>query len=292
MKSLAEPPCRPDSRQHAAADALLPERAQQAPHGLCPDAARRSGGAAAGTEPCSILQRHPVVGAALIVIALSALFYMHRPCDGKRGAQFVLAAGGDTRSGTSPPAHGPSTLDRRRDRVYLLANNPNANVTWDKIKVNEGDFVVMFNLALPLDHFRHVPPRQLMLFLRQKASSQGIISEDQLAELSKSFHKFVFVTCKLAHHLSLQRKGLAEQLLALTHFEVLERKSHFMASVWATYPNNITQMPSTGYITQQYFQRHLPTHDVVLVGFSGEGVHLHDWEFETKYFSVNGVLRM
>ena len=260
--------------------------------------ARRGGGGSgsagvSASEARSILHRCSFAAAALIAtVVLSAMAYNH--CAVFGSSQFVVAAGAATRAAASPAASGPSTGDRRRrPRVYMLANNPAANATWGRLQIGKQDLVVMFNLADPLAHFDHVPPQQMVIFLRQQPMLKGVINEEKLGELAQRFHRIVFVTCQLARQIGEGDALLLQQLLAVPHFESFDYKSDFMLWVWSDYKfSKIVKLPSTGYITYKYFQRYMPTHDVVLVGFSGEGEPAHNWQFEQQVFADHGVRHM
>ena len=259
--------------------------------------ARRGGGGSGSASVSSaaawpILHRCSFAAAALLAtVVLSSMTHNH--CAVFSSSELVVAAGAATCAAASPAACVPSTGDRRRrPRVYMLANNPAANATWGRLQIGKQDLVVMFNLANPLAHFDHVPPQQMVIFLGQQLMLKGVINEEKLGELAQRFQRIVFVTCQLARRIGDGDALLLQQLLAVPHFESLDYKSDFIMWVWSDYKfSKIVKLPSTGYITYKYFQRYMPTHDIVLLGFSGEGDPVHNWQFE-QVFADNCVRHM
>lgn len=228
--------------------------------------APRPGGGGGGGEPLSTLRAFVFSRGAIIVIAV-VLSTIYLGWYNNRDARPV---------------------------VYMVANNPNANSTWATIHVRKWDLVVLFNFALPLPYFRHVPAHQMVCFLRQH-NDTSIISEDRLSEFNQVFHKIVFVETKLARYISKARD--LQPLLSLTHFEAIELQSQFIQSVYTTYARipfekGKRRLPSTGFLAYSYFQQYLPSHRIVLVGFTGNGHPLHNWAHEQHVYDTAGVQQL
>lgn len=155
---------------------------------------------------------------------------------------------------------------------------------------------VMFNQALPLPSFEAVSAEQKLLVLRGLNRSY-IHAEDQITRFSQLVDRIIFIETNFTSYLALGSGR--EHMPAVGHYVALERRSRFMQEhIYATYPafdratGKRKVWPSTGFIAAKYFQQYLPLHALVLVGFSGEGLPAHDFEFEQEYYSRMCVERL
>jgi hypothetical protein len=155
---------------------------------------------------------------------------------------------------------------------------------------------VMFNTAVPIPYFEAVPMEQKLL-MQRGLNNTFIHAEAQISNFSQSFDRIVFIETNFTNYLEVGsgRKNMR----AVGHYVVLERYSRFMQEqIYALYPAYDRKTgkrkiwPSTGFIAVKYCQHYFPLYALVLVGFSGEGLPAHDFEFEEKYYNETSVQRL
>ena len=173
-------------------------------------------------------------------------------------------------------------VSRDPPRVYLFANNYDANSTWESIQIQTGDLLFMFNDAYPLKYFADIPREQIIWMLRAEDDTR-YNGQKLIPELLHHFDTLIFLGGWL------ESNPHITELIKLPHFETLHWDSSFVADLRSSYYNPERTGPSSGYLAFKYVQRYHPFHRIITVGFTGEGVPSHNFTFERHEFEAANV---